>query len=52
MAEDYLDDYWKWYKWAYEQRYGKGSWDKGVSGKKSGEIPSNLVLYEPSIKKY
>lgn len=22
-----LDDYHKWLKWAYEQRYGKGSWE-------------------------
>jgi len=22
------DDYYRWYRWAYEQRYGKGSWDR------------------------
>jgi hypothetical protein len=36
MAENHLTDYDKWYRWAYEQRYGKGSWhkDKGESIKK------------------
>ncbi len=27
MADDHLDDYAKWERWAYEQRYGQGSWD-------------------------
>jgi len=55
MAEDYLDDYQRWNRWAYEQRYGKGSWerDKGGSASEDREsIPSNLILYEPDIKKY
>ena len=55
MAENHYNNYHKWYKWAYEQRYGKGSWDrnkkKEASKDKEG-IPSGFVLYEPEIKKY
>ncbi len=41
------DDYFKWYKWAYEERYGEGSWEK-----EGGKLPKNLVLYRPRVKKY
>jgi hypothetical protein len=54
MAEDHYTDYDKWLRWAYEQRYGKGSWERD-KGEKIGEeknIPSNLIPYEPEIKKY
>jgi len=27
MAENHMNNYHKWEKWAYEQRYGKGSWN-------------------------
>jgi len=40
------DDYHRWYKWAYEQRYGEGSWGR------SKDMPRNLVPYKPKIKKY
>ena len=50
MAEDYLDDYWKWEKLAYEQRYGKGSWDTGKSEER--HIPAGLIPYELDIRKY
>jgi hypothetical protein len=44
------DDYHKWLKWAYEARYGQGSW----YGKKSEDIrlPVGLIPYEPELKKY
>ncbi|MDI6826821.1 MAG: type IV secretory system conjugative DNA transfer family protein [Candidatus Aenigmarchaeota archaeon] len=44
------DDYHKWRKWAYEQRYGPGSWD----GKKSEDkgMPVGLILYQLDLKKY
>ena len=50
MAEDHYDDYHRWLRWAYEQRYGKGSWDKGASEKEG--IPKDLIPYEPDVKKY
>lgn len=50
MAEDHYDDYHKWLRRAYEQTYGKGSWDKGASEKEG--MPRDLVPYEPDIKKY
>jgi hypothetical protein len=37
MAEDAYDDYFKWYRWAYEKIYGEGSWDKGISVGKNVE---------------
>lgn len=54
MIEEPSEDYEKWYRWAYEERYGKGSWerDKSENGGKSTGVPSNLVPYEPRIKKY
>jgi len=50
VVEDHLNNYHKWLRWAYEQRYGKGSWDRDVSEKES--VPKDLVPYEPDIKKY
>jgi len=52
MAEDYLTDYDKWCRWAYEQRYGKGSWERDKGESANRNVPSDLVLYEPDIKKY
>jgi len=55
MNEDYMDDYQKWYRYAYEQRFGKGSWerDKGIGTDGSGgRIPSDLILYEPGLKRH
>jgi len=52
MAEDYLDDYWKWYKYAYEQRYGKGSWerdkDAGVEKNKDIQVHRFQEFRDPS----
>jgi len=45
------DDYHRWYKWAYEQRYGKGSWERDKSVGKN-KLPKDLVPYQPEIKKY
>jgi hypothetical protein len=45
------DDYHKLRKLAYEQRYGKGSWDAD-SGTNAKKLPSSFVPYEPDIKKY
>lgn len=45
------DDYYRWYKWAYEQRYGKGSWERGKSTSEEN-LPENLIPYQPEIKKY
>ena len=50
MAEDHYDDYYKWKKWAFEQRYGEGSWD-GRTRTGVDAIPglanysSNLIQY-------
>jgi len=33
MAEEHYDDYAKWFRRAYEQRYGKGSWDQELAKK-------------------
>ena len=54
MKNNHLNDYHKWYKQAYEQRYGKGSWerDRGISIKRGGETPSGFCLYEPDFKRY
>lgn len=38
------DDYVKWYKWAYEQRYGKECED--------GEMPAGIVPYSPKVRRY
>jgi len=54
VAEEHLDDYHKWYRIAYEHRYGPGSWerDKGTSREIERSVPANLAPYEPDIKKY
>ncbi len=54
MVENHYNNYHKWYRWAYEQRYGKGSWEKDKKTERgtNKKIPSNFVLYEPDIKKY
>ena len=43
MAEDHYDDYHKWQRWAYEQRYGKGSWerDKGVGVERNKDVQTH-----------
>jgi hypothetical protein len=28
MSDEWMDDDAKWQKWSYEQKYGKGSWDR------------------------
>ena len=45
------DDYLRWRKWAYEQIYGKESWERKKSVGKDN-LPKNLVPYQPGIKKY
>lgn len=50
MAENHFDDYHRWYRWAYEQRYGKGSWSGETNAGRG--IPHGLLPYDPDIKKY
>jgi len=50
MAENHMDDYHKWYKWAYEQRYGAGSWYKGAGGEKG--VPRGFLEYKNPFKTY
>ena len=53
MKENHFNDYHKWYKWAYEQRYGSGSWKRDKEGEANDKrIPSNFCLYEPDIKRF
>lgn len=53
MTEEHYTEYDKWLKRAYEQRYGKGSWEERERTNKDVESgPVNLVLYEPDIKRY
>ena len=44
------NDYHKWRRWAYEQRYGPGSWDKGARTEK--EIPKGFQEYIEPFKAY
>jgi hypothetical protein len=44
------DDYHKWLRRAYEERYGYGSWDKGKSAEK--EIPKGFRLYKDPFITY
>ncbi|MCW4002646.1 MAG: type IV secretory system conjugative DNA transfer family protein [Candidatus Bathyarchaeota archaeon] len=46
MKEDQMDDYTKWYMWAYRQRYGEGSIEKGTGA------PPTLVPYQPEVRQY
>ena len=46
----FSDDYYRWYKWAYEQRYGKEGLEKDKEI--SVHAPVNLIPYEPKIKRY
>ncbi len=55
MSDTPTADYLKWYKLAYEQRYGEGSWDRERSeGERaeSNQVPRDFVEYSPGIKKY
>ena len=38
-------DYLKWHKWAYEQRYGQGSWDRerGEEEQVADGVPTGFV---------
>jgi hypothetical protein len=49
MSDEWMDDYQKWQKWAYEQRFGKGSMDRDESPDKP---PSGFVLYDAQLKRY
>ena len=50
MTEDPYDDYYKWLRWAYEQTYGRGSWNGEAQA--SGGAYAGLAPYEPKIKRY
>jgi hypothetical protein len=50
MAPQPSEDYAKWYKWAYEKRYGKEGVERDES-RKEEKMP-NLTVYEPRIKRY
>ncbi|MBS7626595.1 hypothetical protein KEJ51_06120 [Candidatus Bathyarchaeota archaeon] len=50
MAEKHYDNYHKWLKWAYEQKYGKGSWDRS-EGKEEG-IKVGFQEYQCPFKLY
>lgn len=43
------DDYQKWRRYAYEQTYGRGSWDEGVSKDK---IPRGFEVYDNPFRSY
>ena len=47
-------DYLKWYKWAYDQRYGEGSWDRerGEEEHVADGVPRGFVEYSPAIRKF
>jgi len=49
MSKDHFDDYSKWQKWAYEQRYGAGSWDG--QGETGVERVPGLVPYSSGLRK-
>ena len=44
------DDYHKWRRYAYEQTYGAGSWDKSVG--KGREVPKGFQEYRDPFKTY
>jgi len=48
-------DYLKWYKWAYDQRYGEGSWDRERGEEEQAKtegVPKGFVEYSPGIRKF
>jgi hypothetical protein len=51
VAGDWMDDYAKWQKWAYELRYGKGSWDQD-KGFTDTKVPVGFVSYGPELKRF
>jgi hypothetical protein len=44
------DDEHKWRKWAYEQRYGPGSWDRGRDTER--KVPEGFEEYKEPFKAY
>jgi len=48
MAENHLTDSDRWHRWAYEQRYGKGSW----SGNKGAGADKNLSIQAYGFQAY
>jgi len=53
MSDEWMSDDEKWEKWAYEQQYGKGSWDRDHAITESNDKPpAGFVQYEPEIKRY
>jgi len=49
MDTDYMNNGQKWYKRAYEQRYGKGSWN-GHNG--NNKLPEGMLPYQSDAKRY
>jgi len=51
MSENHLTDNDKWNRWAYEQRYGKGSWERdkaiGISEDRSAQIHGFQEFHDP-----
>ncbi|HIE14125.1 TPA: DUF87 domain-containing protein, partial [Candidatus Bathyarchaeota archaeon] len=46
MSGNHNNDYHKWYRWAYEQRYGKKSVDQ------ENGMPEGLIPYQPELAKH
>jgi len=51
MVENHFDNYHRWLRWAYEQRYARGSQDKGV-GEETHRIPTSFHEYKDPFKVY
>jgi hypothetical protein len=52
VSDHWMDDYAKWRRWAYEQRYGRGRWDRDHGIEPDSKIPTGFVEYDSEIKKY
>jgi hypothetical protein len=53
MSDDWMDDYAKWEKWSYENRFGRGSWGKDHGAIDSNDkSPTGFTAYEPIVKRY
>jgi hypothetical protein len=52
VSDEWTDDYQKWYKQAYENQFGRGSWNRDYGTEKNEKVPLGLTPYEPGLKKY
>jgi hypothetical protein len=53
MTDEWMDDYAKWERFSYEQKFGRGSWDKDHGVVDSNEdSPVGFAAYEPKVKRY